>query len=284
MIKKLNSYAKINWFITIHSKKNNYHKLTSLISLINLNDEIGIRETKQNTSKCYFSGKFKLKVQSNTILKLLTLLKVSFPRLKDKNFNFYIKKNIPSGSGLGGASSNATAVFNYFVKKYKLKISKKDSKKLLEKIGKDCPLFLNTKTKLIKSFGESYMEIKKNPRAQMLLIKPRFHLSTKSVFDKNIIFNPAIKLTEKRLTNLGEVIKVSNSLGNDLLTAALKVEPSLKRTIKIIESLTEKEHYSMTGSGSTFFIIFNNKKALLNAQKIIKKQHRSYWAAIVNTI
>ena len=37
-----------------------------------------------------------------------------------------------------------------FTKKYKLKISDTESRKLLAKIGKDCPLFLNKKVKLIK--------------------------------------------------------------------------------------------------------------------------------------
>jgi 4-diphosphocytidyl-2C-methyl-D-erythritol kinase len=40
----------------------------------------------------------------------------------------------------------------------------------------------------------------------------------------------------------------------------------------------------MTGSGSAFFVIFEKKKSLLNAQKMIKKQRNSFWTKIVQTV
>ena len=43
-------------------------------------------------------------------------MKKKFLYLKDKNFIVRIKKNIPNGSGLGGASSNAVTVFKYLKK------------------------------------------------------------------------------------------------------------------------------------------------------------------------
>ena len=43
-------------------------------------------------------------------------MKKKFLYLKDKNFIVRVKKNIPNGSGLGGASSNAVTVFKYLKK------------------------------------------------------------------------------------------------------------------------------------------------------------------------
>lgn len=284
MIKRLSSYAKLNWFLKVHSKKNNYHKLTTLISLIDLKDEIVIKSNKLKVSKCYFKGEFQSKVQNNTILKLLRLLKIKFPILKDKNFNIYIKKNIPSGSGLGGASSNATAIFNFLVKKYKLNISRKDSLKLLGEVGKDCPVFLNKKTKLVKSFGEDLFELNKKFKFQILLINANIHLSTKDVFNKNNSYSKQVHFSYLKNLDQKKIINTSRTLGNDLIKPALKVKPKLHKIILLIDGLKDKKYYSMTGSGSTFFVVFNNKKALLNAKKIIKKQHGSFWTAAVNTI
>ena len=105
----------------------------------------------------FFFGKYKVSnTRNNTVINLLKLMKKKFPSLRYKNFDIYIKKNIPNGSGLGGASSNAVTVFNFIKKKYKLQISDKESRKLLAKIGKDCPLFLNQKVKLIKSSSEKF--------------------------------------------------------------------------------------------------------------------------------
>ena len=66
----------------------------------------------------------------------------------------------------------------YIKKKYNLKISKKKYK-ITSKYWKRLPLFLNTKIKLIKSFGEYFVEFINKPRIQMLLIYPEYNLSTK---------------------------------------------------------------------------------------------------------
>ena len=43
-MKKIKSYSKINLFLKVYGKVNRYHQLYSLISQINLYDEISIRE------------------------------------------------------------------------------------------------------------------------------------------------------------------------------------------------------------------------------------------------
>ena len=211
-------------------------------------------------------------------------MKKKFSSLRYKNFDIYIKKNIPNGSGLGGASSNAATVFNFIKRKYKLKISDKESRKLLAKIGKDCPLFLNQKVKLIKSSGEKFTEFKDNPKLNMLLIYPNLALSTKKVFNKlkkisNISLKGSINFKDKK-----KLLEVCKYYGNDLLDPAIQIEPRLKTIIDLIDKIDDSNFYSMTGSGSGFFLIFSKKKSLLNAQKIIKKHKRSLWTKIVKTI
>ena len=211
-------------------------------------------------------------------------MKKKFSSLRYKNFDIYIKKNIPNGSGLGGASSNAATVFNFIKRKYKLKISDKESRKLLAKIGKDCPLFLNQKVKLIKSSGEKFTEFKDNPKLNMLLIYPNLALSTKKVFNKlekisKISLKGSINFKDKK-----KLLEVCKYYGNDLLDPAIQIEPRLKTIIDLIDKIDDSNFYSMTGSGSGFFLIFSKKKSLLNAQKIIKKHKRSLWTKIVKTI
>lgn len=122
---KIKSYAKVNLFLKVAKKIGNYHKLYSLVTQVNLFDEILIRENVSKRDNLYVSGKFDVKKKNNIILNLLKSLRKEFSFLKSKNFDIFIKKNVPVGSGLGGASSNATSVFIYLKKKYNLKISKK---------------------------------------------------------------------------------------------------------------------------------------------------------------
>ena len=283
-MKKIKSYAKVNLFLKVTKQLKNFYKLHSLIVQINLYDEILIKENSKKKNIIFFLGKYKVNTQNNTVINLLKLMKKKFSSLRCKNFDIYIKKNIPNGSGLGGASSNAATVFNFIKRKYKLKISDKESRKLLAKIGKDCPLFLNQKVKLIKSSGEKFTEFKDNPKLNMLLIYPNLALSTKKVFNKlkkisNISLKGSINLKDKK-----KLLEVCEYYGNDLLDPAIQIEPRLKTIIDLIDKIDDSNFYSMTGSGSGFFLIFSKKKSLLNAQKIIKKHKRSLWTKIVKTI
>ena len=283
-MKKIKSYAKINLFLKVTKQLKNFYKLHSLIVQINLYDEILIKENSKKKNIIFFLGKYKANRQNNTVINLLNLMKKKFSSLRYKNFDIYIKKNIPNGSGLGGASSNAATVFNFIKRKYKLKISDKESRKLLAKIGKDCPLFLNQKVKLIKSSGEKFTEFKDNPKLNMLLIYPNLALSTKKVFNKlkkisNISLKGSINFKDKK-----KLLEVCKHYGNDLLDPAIQIEPRLKTIIDLIDKIDDSNFYSMTGSGSGFFLIFSKKKSLLNAQKIIKKHKRSLWTKIVKTI
>ena len=283
-MKKIKSYAKVNLFLKVTKRLKNFYKLHSLIVQINLYDEILIKENTKKKNIIFFLGQHKANTQNNTVINLLKLMKKKFSSLRYKNFDIYIKKNIPNGSGLGGASSNAATVFNFIKRKYKLKISDKESRRLLAKIGKDCPLFLNQKVKLIKSSGEKFTEFKNNPKLNMLLIYPNLVLSTKKVFNKlkkisNISLKGSINFKDKK-----KLLEVCKYYGNDLLDPAIQIEPRLKTIIDLIDKIDDSNFYSMTGSGSGFFLIFSKKKSLLNAQKIIKKHKRSLWTKIVKTI
>ena len=283
-MKKIKSYAKVNLFLKVTKQLKNFHKLHSLIVQINLYDEILIKENSKKKNTIFFFGKYKANTLNNTVINLLKLMKKKFSFLKYKNFDIYVKKNIPNGSGLGGASSNAVTVFNFIKREYKLKISDKESRKLLAKIGKDCPLFLNQKAKLIKSSGEKFTEFKDSPKLNMLLIYPNLALSTKKVFKKlkktsNISLKRSINFKNKK-----KLLEVCKYYGNDLLDPAIQIEPRIKTIIDLIGKIEDSNFYSMTGSGSGFFLIFSKKKSLLNAQKIIKKHKRSLWTKIVKTI
>tara|TARA_A100001015_G_scaffold86703_1_gene96359 strand:- start:737 stop:1588 length:852 start_codon:yes stop_codon:yes gene_type:complete len=283
-VNKIKSFAKINLFLKVIGKSKNYHNLYSLISQINLFDEISIQETSAKKSKFLFTGPYKIKSEKNTISDLIYLMKKNFLHLKDKNFIVRVKKNIPNGSGLGGASSNAVTVFKYLKKKYKLKISYKESLKLLAKIGKDCPLFIDNKVKLIKSSGVRYVRFHHRLNLKLLIIFPNQFISTKKVFNKlnkfsKISINKKINLTRKpSLINLCKLYK------NDLYVPASKISKKIIDLSKMLDKLDTILYYSMTGSGSAFFVICDTKKSLLNVQKMIKKQKKAFWTTIAKTI
>ena len=116
---KIKSYCKINLSLKIIKKlRNGYHDISSLITFSDLYDIITISKINKPYDIISFSGKFckGINIKNNTVTKLLKILRKN-KLLKNQSFKINIKKNIPHGSGLGGASSNASNLLNYFNKK-----------------------------------------------------------------------------------------------------------------------------------------------------------------------
>ena len=113
---KIKSYAKINSALNIIGKKNSMHKIESVVSFLNLHDEILIKKIKNKNHSIKFFGKFSSNIKSdNTVSQLLKIIDTK-KLLKDK-YQIIIKKNIPLKSGLGGGSMNAAAILNFLTKK-----------------------------------------------------------------------------------------------------------------------------------------------------------------------
>ena len=122
---KIKSYAKINLALNVIGKNSSLHKIESIVSFINLHDEILIKSIKNKDHKIKFVGKFSNNINlSNTVSNLLRIID-NKKLLKDKKFEIIIKKNIPPESGLGGGSINAASILSYFIKTNLIKLPKK---------------------------------------------------------------------------------------------------------------------------------------------------------------
>ena len=147
----IKSFAKINLSLGVISKsKDNLHKIESLITFIDLYDEIKIKKTNKPNHKVIFYGRFSKDITSNnTVNNLLKFLeKKNF--LKTQKFIIEVKKNIPVKSGLGGGSMNAASILSYFKKKKIITINKIETVKICKHIGSDVELGIEKKNPIIK--------------------------------------------------------------------------------------------------------------------------------------
>ena len=122
---KIKSYAKINLALNITGKKNELHKIESIISFIDLYDLIYLKQIKKKNHNISFNGRDSKKITKiNTVTSLLKLLdEKNF--LNNKKFEIKIIKNIPQEAGMGGGSMNAASLINFFINKKIIKIKKK---------------------------------------------------------------------------------------------------------------------------------------------------------------
>ena len=280
-ISKINSYAKINLSLKILGKnKLNLHKIESIISFVDLNDEIFIKKIKKNKHIVNFYGKFSFNIpKNNTVTNLLKYLDYQ-NYLNNQKFHIRIKKNIPLKSGLGGGSMNASSLFNYFVNKNIIKLKSNTINDIYRKIGSDFILGVYKKKSIFKKDGNLYF-FRKKKIIHLLIVKPKFGCSTKEIYAGVQSFSKA-KLKMIKKNNIS--ISFIKNLQNDLEKIALKKYPKLKNLKKIMLNLPNVLFVRMTGSGSSFVAYFPSRKTSLNAAKIFKRKYKNYLCIKSKTI
>ena len=121
---KIKSHAKVNLALNVVGRSKSLHRIESIISFLDLHDEIKIREIHSKNHKIRFIGKFSNGIKSkNTISRLLEI--IDKKKLINRKYQIIVKKNIPLKAGLGGGSMNAASIINFLVKKKHIKIKKK---------------------------------------------------------------------------------------------------------------------------------------------------------------
>ena len=178
----IKSYAKINLFLHIIDRlENGYHDLDTIISRINLYDEIKIQDG--NNFSVRYEGKFSPMINVNDNVTLLFKYLIEKELIKNKNYNITVIKNIPVGSGLGGGSSNIAAILNYLKKTNILCDSQ--CIHVARALGSDIEFFLEDEPAKIHGRGIVETRIKILSDMYFLIVYPNILLSTKKIFSKN---------------------------------------------------------------------------------------------------
>ena len=244
------SYAKVNIFLKIANKRDNYHELVSrFVRVHNLFDTITfVKITKKRFN---IIGDFGCKLESNTVYKAYILLK-EYKNVK-KFFDTHsvkIDKNIPEFAGLGGGSSNA-ATFMIMVNEYcNLGLSKDELCALAVQIGADVPFFIyeydsaNVRGigEIVEKFDEEILDIK--------TVTPKIKCDTGEVFNlfrekfyKQVSNEESIKLLNMKSIDILKEYNIKEA--NDLYEPSIEAKPELKEY--------EKDSWYFSGSGSSFF-------------------------------
>jgi 4-diphosphocytidyl-2-C-methyl-D-erythritol kinase len=275
---KIKSHAKINLALNIVGKTKKLHKIESIVSFLDLHDEIRIKKINQKNNKIKFFGKFSKGIKSkNTVSELLK--NIEKKKLFKEKFKITIKKNIPSEAGLGGGSMNAASVLNFFIKEKLLK-RKKEILEIANAIGSDVVLGLYKKNLVLKSNNEIKV-IPSKKKFNILLVKPSFGCSTKRIYSKvKKFYKPEFNTKINNLMR-SDFLREKK---NDLEPIAIESYPKLKILKDFLDKLPNTEFVRMTGSGSTIIAYFNSLKKCKEASKKVSKQFRNYWCKTSKTI
>ena len=250
------SYAKVNIFLKIAGKRDNYHELVSrFVRVQNLFDTITFE--KGSFQEFTLKGNFGCTTQQNTIYKAYVKLSAISSKVEEffSRYKTTVDKKIPEFAGLGGGSSNC-AVFMLMVNEVcNLGLSKDQLCNIAVTIGADVPFFIyeyNSANvtgigEVVKHFDEDVLDIQ--------TFTPSVECNTGLIF-KSFRDNHYKEISDeasKTLLNM-KSIDIYNSMdideANDLYKPALENYSELT-----------PENYSLpincyfSGSGSSFFYI-----------------------------
>jgi 4-diphosphocytidyl-2-C-methyl-D-erythritol kinase len=272
----LRAPAKINWFLSILSKRNDgYHDIHSVMQRVCLYDDLLFYSADTIEIICDTN----IPLEDNLVYKAASLLQKY--TLCKKGIKIILHKNIPVSAGLGGGSSDAAIALLGLNSLWGLGLTKRELTAIGLEIGSDVPFFLNGPSALIEGKGERITRLNINSSLVLLLVKPPVSVSTAWAY-KNMK-----KLTKKTIDiklfcqaiNKGDFVSLSNMLKNDLEKAVVKKYPMVG---KIKESLLEHGAFitAMSGSGPTVFGIF---ESTTKASSVASELGQN-WCRVVTTL
>lgn len=267
------AYAKINLSLDIIGKREDgYHLLEMVMQTIDLYDEITIEKQEQGITIGCNKG-YVPRDERNLAYKAAKLFMEKYNI--SQGVNIYIKKNIPVSAGLAGGSTDGAAVLKIMNKMFNINVDDDELMKLGLQLGADVPYCIKGGTALCEGIGEKITELKRFKDKIIVIVKPPFGISTRSVYE-------AFDLEKVRNhPNTDELIKAIEQDDLKLVVKNMKnlLENVTLRKHKILINIKEEMRRlgaigtMMSGSGPTIFAFFEDMQ---KAQKCFEKMKERY--------
>lgn len=289
MVNKIHTraYAKVNFNLNVLPvRSDGFHNIESIFQTINLYDELIVTQIEEKCCLVHCDSLFL--PQNNT----LTSAYQAFCDVVDiavPGISVELKKEIPSGGGLGGGSSDAAALVRVLEKMCGVSLSSNQLDYIASKIGSDVFFFMHCDKDgkgcaLISGRGEIVKEIKPRHDLYLLLIFPDEFSSTKeaySLVDKEISSGNQIKCPD-----FWDLEKIYNS---DIQKWTFKnsftpvISNKLKNVGNAVSELKKSGccYAEMSGSGSTIFGVFTLEQQAENVSDLLAE---SWKCKLVRTV
>lgn len=158
-----------------------------------------------------------------------------------------IEKNIPTGAGLGGGSSDAATTLLALNRLWDLQLDRDELARIGVRLGADVPFFIGGRNAWVEGIGEALTPVDL-PRSRLVIIKPAASLSTATVF-RHARLNP-----DRGTVTMPTAFDMGCQWGhNDLLASAQALCPQVTQALDLLA-----EHGldgRMSGAGSAVFAL-----------------------------
>jgi 4-diphosphocytidyl-2-C-methyl-D-erythritol kinase len=252
--------AKINLSLLVADKRpDGYHNIETIMAKVSLYDELLFEIGKAKGIELVCNGLWSPAGKDNLVYKAADLFYSHIK--KEPSIKMTLTKNIPAGSGLGGASSDAATVLLALNKLHGLSVNNDELCKLTQQLGSDVTFFLNGPLAVCTGRGEKVEKIDKICQFEALLVLPDVNISTKKVYENfkvDLGLFSSFHEKIKSYISSGRIDSIQKMCANMLAKPCFGLDNRLALLQVKIQEIT-KLPVCLSGSGSTLFVILEHK-------------------------
>lgn len=249
--------AKINLGLNITEKRpDGYHNLETVFYPIPLEDALEVvpaSSSEKEFELCCSGIQVDSRPEDNLVVKAYRLLKHKYAL---PPISIYMHKQIPSGAGMGGGSSDAAFMLKLLNALFQLNLPTQELEAYATTLGADCAFFVQNEPAFAEGIGNLFTPLDLSLRGYTLVVlKPNIFVSTKEAFSHIHPKKPELSVKEIIHKPIEEWKEL---LINDFEYSVFQVHPEiavLKQQLYEAGAL----YASMSGSGSSVYGIFKNK-------------------------
>jgi 4-diphosphocytidyl-2-C-methyl-D-erythritol kinase len=261
--------AKINLGLRVVEKRSDgYHNIESVFYPVPLCDILEVLPSTTGETSFHLSGlTIPGSVNENLCLKAVGLLQPAAGSLPSavlrppSSVSIYLHKMIPTGSGLGGGSSDAAFTLKVVNDLYRLSLIDEELARMAGRLGSDCPFFIRNRPAFAEGRGEILTEVEVSLHGYFLaLVIPPVHIQTSEAYETVTPGKPAVSVRE--VIGL-PVEEWKGKLINDFEKPMISKFPEIGEAKEKLYELGAV-YASMSGSGSAVYGLFKNPVTLAN--------------------
>lgn len=269
---RMRAFAKVNYALEVVGVRDDgYHEIRTVFQSISLADEIELERAGKGFELAVEPDGTKIgPAEDNTTYKSWTVLRELAGT--DLPVRMRLRKRIPAGAGLGGASADAAAVLTGLNVLFDLGLDASALRAAGVAVGADVPFCLTGGTALGEGVGELLTALPSPPVHHLLIVKPASGADTGEIYrlhdDMPPVKEPLADPVIRALRD-GDLRALAGAVGNGLAPATRKVLPEVE---KLEEGLLRAGALgaAMTGSGTAVYGIFGSEDEARSAVREVQ--------------
>ena len=271
VVVRLRAFAKVNYALSVLGLRDDgYHEVATVMQSISLADEVKIWRAEAGFELFVEPENAEVgSLEDNTVYRAWRF--VCEAAGQELPVRVRLRKKIPSGAGLGGASADAAAVLVGLDGLFGLGLGVARLQKIGVRIGADVPFCISGGTALGEGIGERLTGLPAPPDHRLVLLKPKQSAETARIYraydEKNS--GSGVEFSVKPVVEAlgsGDLGGLALSLGNDLAPVTQGLVPEVAGYEKELVGVGALGA-CMSGTGTAVYGLFGAEDAARAAHR-----------------